>query len=241
MSFNRNSNLKIVGFFGQSGSGKTTIIRNVDKKVNDQVIFQNTGIIRYLFKKNDYYLNPQGLVDENLERVNALKNGEKNAEIDIIYEKYIRSQFQLLNDWSTEIYMSTMESYSSPCILLVDRSPVDFYSLTICGMKYLQEVFKKKMNQFCTYLISLIRQTAEDNANNFLNAIFITKPWKTSDINNLKDGIRDQYLTDDYVGENWYSNFEDVNLTETKTFSIEEDIIELDARAKFVNKKLEEI
>jgi len=241
MSFNRNSNLKIVGFFGQSGSGKTTIIRNVDKKVNDQVIFQNTGIIRYLFKKNDYYLNPQGLVDENLERVNALKNGEKNAEIDIIYEKYIRSQFQLLNDWSTEIYMSTMESYSSPCILLVDRSPVDFYSLTICGMKYLQEVFKKKMNQFCTYLISLIRQTAEDNSNNFLNAIFITKPWKTSDINNLKDGIRDQYLTDDYVGENWYSNFEDVNLTETKTFSIEEDIIELDARAKFVNKKLEEI
>jgi ABC-type dipeptide/oligopeptide/nickel transport system ATPase component len=241
MSFNRNSNLKIVGFFGQSGSGKTTIIRNVDKKVNNQVIFQNTGIIRYLFKKNDYYVNPAGLVDECLEKVNALKNGEKNAEIDIIYERYIRSQFQLLNDWSTEVYMTTTESYSTPSILLVDRSPIDFYVLTLCGMEYLQEVFKKKMNQFCTYLISLIRQTAEDNTNNFLNAIFITKPWKTSDINNLKDGIRDQYLTDGYIGENWYPRFDDINLTETKSFVIDEDIIELDARAKFVNMKLEDI
>jgi len=241
MPLNRNKNLKVVGFFGQSGSGKTTIIRNVSKKINGNVVYQNTGIIRYLFGKGNY-TNPKLLIDRNTVRISKIEDKkEKNKEIDKIYEEYIRSQFQLLNDWSTEIYTATTEQYSSPSILLVDRSPIDFYALTLCGMKELKEAFGKKLNDMCELLLRLVKKTAEFNTNNFINAIFVTKPWKTSDINNLKDGVRDQYLLDTYTGDNWYPKYNDINLDETKTFTIDENVTDLQERAELVNKCLEEI
>ena len=238
----RNKNLKVVGFFGQSGSGKTTIIRNVNKKINGSVIYQNTGIIRYLFGKGNY-TNPQSLIDVNSQRISQLTDKkEKNREIDTIYEKYIRSQFQLLNDWSSEIFEIIRQQYSSSSILLVDRSPVDFYALTICGMKELEKEFgKQKLNDMCQLLMRLLKETAEYNANTFINAIFVTKPWKGDDINNLKDGVRDQYLTEAYTGENWYSKYSDIDLNKTMTFNITEKVTDLQERAKLVNKCLEEI
>jgi len=244
-NYNRNKNLKIAGFFGQSGSGKTTIIRNTAKKINSHVIFQNTGIIRYLFKKNShikgYYVSPRQLIDDNAKILEELEGEKRDAKIDEIYESYIRSQFRLLNDWSTEVYLTTTEEYSTPCILLVDRSPIDFYALTICGMRLLRETYKKRLNDLCSWLMYLIRQTAEDNTNNFFNAIFVTKPWKTSDINKLKDGIRDQYLEDHYVGKKWYNKYKDVDLRDTETFYINESVIKLEERAELVNEKLKEI
>ena len=242
MSLNRNKNLKIVGFFGQSGSGKTTIIRNMDKKIGNNVIYQNVMIIRYLFSKGTYH-NPEELISNNFNRISKIENiTEKNKEIDAIYEKYIRSQFQLLNDWSTEIFLATQEQYSTLSILLVDRSPIDFYVLTLCGLKVLKEKFEKKnMNEICEILLKLIKQTAKDNSDNFINAIFITKPWNASDINKLKDGVRDQYLTENYTGNSWYDKYSDVDIKNTMTFNISENVKSLRDRVKIVTKCLEEI
>lgn len=243
MSFNHNKNLKIIGFFGQSGSGKTTIIRNVAKTIGDQYVLQNTGIIRYLFKKNSKsYTDPQKMIKKNADLLESVTNkDDKKHKIDAIYEDYIRSQFRLLNDWSTEIYEATTETHHYPSILLVDRSPIDFYVLTICGMKVLTNYFKKEPNDACKWLIYLIKKTAEDNTNNFLNAVFVTKPWKSSDINKLKDGIRDQYLQDEYTDKNWYSRFKDVKLTETQKFEISDKITDLKERATLVEEKLSEL
>ena len=242
MSFNRNINLKIIGFFGQSGAGKTTTIRNVKRMVNNQVVLHNTGIIRYLFRKNSTsYLNPKQIVREHFDKVQELDEKQKALKIDELYEKYIRSQLQLLNDWSTEVYLATKESYSTPSILLVDRSPIDFYALTVCGMNYLQEKFEKPISYMAEYYVKLVKNVATDNTNNFLNGIFVVKPWKTSNINNLKDGIRDQYLEDYYIDENWYSRYDEVELKDVATFYVEQDIIDLQERADLVFEKLSEV
>jgi len=235
MQFNRNENLKIVGFFGQSGAGKTTIIRNVDKKVNGQIVLQNTGIIRYLFKKNNNYKNPVDIISKKdsipPEKINEL-----------VYEKYIRSQMQLLNDWSTEMFLSTLEHYLTPSILLLDRSPVDFYVITLGGLKVLTKEFGVELNSDNQHLLEINRKIAEDNTNNFFDAVFITKPWNNGNINTLCDGVRDQYLAEEYTGENWYSHYKDVNLIhEVKSFVIGEDVTDLQKRAKFVSAKLTEV
>jgi len=243
MSFNRNKNLKIVGFFGQSGSGKTTIIRNVDKRVNNQMIIQNTGIIRYLFNKNNSYKNPVNIITDNKQELADIKSTqERDAKISVIYENYIRSQMQLLNDWSTEVYLLTQEIYTEPSILLFDRSPIDFYAITVCGLKVLKDEFEKELDPMNEYFLRLNKQIAEDNTNNFFNAIFVTKPWSNNNINTLRDGIRDQYLSDKYTGDIWYDQYKDMKIKEEiKTFTIEADVIDLYKRAKLVSEKLLEI
>ena len=243
MSFNRNKNLKIVGFFGQSGAGKTTIIRNVNKKVNNQMIVQNTGIIRYLFNKNNSYKNPANIIADNKQELEGIKSSEeRDAKISAIYEKYIRSQMQLLNDWSTEVYLLTQETYVEPSILLLDRSPIDFYAITICGLKVLKDEFETELDPMNEYFVRLNKQISEDNTNNFFNAIFVTKPWTNNNINTLRDGIRDQYLSDKYTGDKWYETYKDMKIIEKiKTFYIEEDITDLYKRAKLVSEKLSEI
>lgn len=245
MNFNRNENLKIVGFFGQSGSGKTTIIRNVDKRVNNQAIIQNTGIVRYLFKKNNSYQDPINIIAESKQEKDNAQEKDNTQETDKtigVYERYIRSQMQLLNDWSTEVFLLTQEVYPEPSILLLDRSPIDFYVMTVCGINTLIDEFGKKLSPMDEHFLKLNKQIAEDNTNNFFNAIFVTKPWGDSNINTLRDGIRDQYLSEKYTGDVWYEQYDKIKLIkDIKTFVIGEDIIDLNERAKLVNEKLTEI
>ena len=42
------------------------------------------------------------------------------------------------------------------------------------------------------------------------------KEFYKDDINNLKDGVRDQYLSETYTGTNWYSKYKDIKLNKTK-------------------------
>jgi hypothetical protein len=244
---NKNPNLTIVGFFGQSGAGKTTVIRNVDQIINGKRITPYTGIIRYLFNKNNTgikktYFSPQDLLRKYGKELEPLKLKERAAKIDEIYEKYIRSQMQLLNDFSTEVFVATQEKYHAPITMLVDRSPIDFYLITICGMKYLQDELKKKPNDHCKRLIELCKQTAEINTKNFFNAVFIVHPWKSGDINtDLNDGVRDQYLSDYYTGDNWYKPFKTLDIGSTQTFEIEGNITDLALRAKKVSNYLREV
>jgi hypothetical protein len=235
---NRNKNLKIIGFFGQSGAGKTTIIRNVRGPINGHRISPSTGIIRYLFNKNTY-VNPVGLLQTYRDVIEGATPDELNTKIDEIYEKYIKSQMQLLNDFSTEVFLSTQDTHTTPVMLLTDRSPIDFYAITVGGMKYLQSQLNKEPNDHCKFLIGLCKETAEVNTKNFYNAIFVTHPWKTQGINRLKDGIRDQYLTEFYTGDNWYKIMEDVDIGDVKLYNIEGDIVDLLKRAKVVEECLQ--
>lgn len=243
---NRNENLKIVGFFGQSGAGKTTIIRNVRGPINGQRIAPYTGIIRYLFGKNNTngkktYINPDEILHKYKGDLETMKPKEKAAKIDEIYEKYIKSQMQLLNDFSTEVFLATQDKHYSPTVLMTDRSPIDFYAITVCGMKYLQSELKRKPNDHCKYLIDLCKKTAEINTKNFFKAVFVTYPWKDQGINKLKDGIRDQYLTDFYTGANWYKIIKEVDLEGVQLFDISGDITDLLKRAKVVEEGLIEV
>lgn len=237
---NKNTKLKIVGFFGQSGAGKTTIIRNVRGPINGHRISPSTGIIRYLFNKNSY-LNPVDLLQNYRSDLETANPKELNAKIDEIYEKYIRSQMQLLNDFSTEVFLSTQDNQLSPSILLTDRSPIDFYAITVGGMNYLQSELNKVPNDHCTFLISVCKKIAETNTKNFYNSIFVTYPWNDQGINNLKDGIRDQYLTEFYTGDNWYNIINDVDIGDVKLFAIDGNITDLIKRANVVEDCLQGI
>lgn len=231
----KNPNLQVIGFFGQSGAGKTTIIRNISPKVNDKMILQNTGIIRYLFQKNDYYTNPVELYKKNEQAISEMKSQEKALKIDEIYEKYIRSQFQLLNDFSTEVFLSYREKYATKSVLMVDRSPIDFYALTVAGLEFLKSKLNRKLNNQCKLLLDLLRKTAETNTKNFFDAIIVTKPWQEIDkVDDLEDGVRDQYLSEWYVGDNWYNTIKDVSLGDVKQFEIGENIKNLKSRAELV-------
>lgn len=239
----KSDKVKIVGFFGQSGAGKTTIIRNVKGPINGNLVMQNTGIIRYLFQRNDGYTSPVELLNkyDSFFKGDASQK-EKNSKIDEIYEKYIRSQFQLLNDFSTEVYIGAREeNYTKNSFLLIDRSPLDFYTLTVCGVNYLKEKLGKKHNSTCQHLIDLVRKTAEDNTRNFFDAIVVTKPWKSTNSKEFKDGVRDQYLHSAYTDENWYNKADDINLDGIPTFTIKEEITDLFKRAEVVELCLQEV
>lgn len=238
----KSNKVKVIGFFGQSGAGKTTIIRNVKGPINGYLVRQNTGIIRYLFQRNDSYTSPVELLKKYEPDMISMKSAEKSAKIDEIYEKYIRSQFQLLNDFSTEVYYGTRDDKCSKnSFLLIDRSPIDFYTLTVCGVAYLNDKLGKVHNANCQKLIELVRKTAEANTRNFFDGIMITKPWKTESSREFNDGIRDQYLDEHYADDNWYNKANDINLEGIPQYTIHEKVTDLFKRAEIVELYLQEI
>jgi hypothetical protein len=233
---NKNPNLKLIGFFGQSGAGKTTIIRNVKQSNNGYNIIPSTGIIRYLFGKNPRsYSSPNDILNRYGRDLDELKPLERNAKIDEMYEKYIRSQMQLLNDFSSEVFNQFREIYPSKTIILFDRSPVDFYAITACGVNYLKSILKNDLNPICLKLLDICKKTAETNTQNLFDVICVTYPWKKSELSTLNDGVRDHYLSEFYVGDNWYNVINSINLGNVETFPIEGDITELMQRAKVVD------
>ena len=239
---NKNPKLKLVGFFGQSGAGKTTIIRNVKPKINGQTVIASTGIIRYLFGKNPRtYQSTNDILNKYGRDIDTLKPIERNAKIDEMYEKYIRSQMQLMNDFSTEVFNQSRETVIEPTIILFDRSPIDFYAITYCGVNYLKDILGKELNPICVKLLALCKSTAELNTRNMFDSVFITYPWKPNELSKFNDGVRDQYLSDFYTGDNWYSLINTVDIGSVKTFSIEGDITDLMQRAAVVDKYLEEV
>ena len=222
----KDKNLKIVGFYGQSGAGKTTVIRNVPDLVGGKSIIKNTGTIRYLFTKNpDSYRNPMEFISQK-DAVMADKN--PGAQIAHIYERYIRSQFQLMNDFSTEVFLSAREDYAVPSVMMFDRCPMDFNSITECGMEQLRSEFGGKLNKIHSSFMALEKKAAIENTVKFFDAIFIVKPWVAPDSkqsSTLKDGVRDQYLSEHYVDANWYSKLDGIDLGTTKVFVIDENVI----------------
>lgn len=238
----KNSNLKLIGFFGQSGAGKTTIIRNVNQSINGYNIVQSTGIIRYLFGKNPRsYSSPTDILNKYGRDLDDLKLPERNAKIDEMYEKYIRSQMQLLNDFSSEVFNQFRDTYTDRTVILFDRSPVDFYAITKCGVNYLHSILNKELNPLCEKLLELCKQTAETNTKNLFDAICVTYPWKKSELSTLNDGVRDHYLSEFYVGDNWYNIINTINIGDVDTFSINSDITDLLHRAKVVDLYIEKI
>lgn len=242
MSTYKNSNTKVVGFFGQSGSGKTTIIKGMPSVVAGKPVIQETGTIRKLFSKNPTtYRNPGEFVAQKSQ---IMSEGNPGSIIAQMYEKYIKSQFQLLNDYSTEVFMGVREQSASPNFILFDRCPLDFHVLTECGMSHLMSEFGGKLNKTHSLFMSLAKKTACENTANFFDAIFIIKPWttpNTSNINAFTDGVRDQYLSSHYVGDNWYSKIDGLDIGKTKVFVIDESLISVDSRVKMVVEKLKEI
>lgn len=219
----------VIGFFGQSGAGKTTIIKQITSMVGRMPTIQYTGIIRQLFQNNPQrYVNPEQLLLEYAEKLVVKK--ERPVIAQEIYETYIRSQLQLLNDFSTEVFMVVREGNIVPSILLFDRSPVDFYTLTVCGVNFLKSKLDNvELSRHCKYFIELTRKTAEYNSNLLLDKIIVTYPWNNN-TNSLVDGVRDQYLTEFYTGNNWYSHIKDIKLNKTDVYTLKESILSLQER-----------
>ena len=235
------SNVKCIGYFGQSGAGKSTIIKCTAKSVGEYKLLGYTNIIRSLYTKSpDSYKSPKDI----LESINYHNNPTPSpAKIQQAYEKYIRSQFQLLNDYSTEVFLYRRENQKSDAkaILQFDRSPIDFYVVTACGIEYLRSKFNgAELNKLNEQLLSLCKQTAEKNTNNFFDGIYITYPWTSNDSKTLKDGVRDLYLSDFYTGDNWYGRISDLDLN-VSTYKLESSITELSERAEVVNNTVLEL
>ena len=57
--------------------------------------------------------------------------------------------------------------------------------------------------------------------NNFLSPI---------NINSLNDGVRDQYLTDYYTGDNWYNKVFDIKFSKAKFQKLPDDLVNLEQR-----------
>lgn len=216
----------VIGFFGQSGAGKTTIIKNFPNVIGKKYILRDTNIIRSLFQRNpNKYTNPNEILSCHTD----------NNEIQHLYERYIRSQFQLLNDFSTELFelIRDKDKRNFDSIILCDRTPVDFFVLTVCGLNFLKSNFNKDLNSFNTHLLSLLKNTAEHNANFLLDLIVVTHPWNNVS-DKLLDGVRDQYLTDFYTGDSWYGKFGDIVKNRTKVYTIDSDVKTLDDRVNHI-------
>lgn len=242
MSTYKNANTKIVGFFGQSGSGKTTIIKGLPSMVAGTPIIQETGTIRKLFSKNPTaYKNP---VEFIAQKEQIMAEGNPGSMIAQMYEKYIRSQFQLLNDFSTEVFLAAREQTPSKNLILFDRCPLDFHVLTECGVSHLMSEFGGKMNKTHNLFMGLAKKTAVENTVKFFDAIFVVKPWEApnkANINVFNDGVRDQYLNNHYVDDNWYGRLGGLDLGQTKVFYVDESYVSIESRVKLVTEKLKEI
>jgi hypothetical protein len=236
-----NPKIKMIGLFGQSGAGKTTVIRNVKTPINGHVVGYNTGIIRYLFQKNGDYQSPMALLRQYNDELSHLKDIEKENKLDEIIEKYIRSQLQLLNDFSTEVFINARENTDIQKYMLLDRSPIDFYALTVCGLKYLSDKINKEPSGNALHLLALLKKTAEQNTRNFFTSIIITKPWKQYPSSEDRDGVRDEYLSAHFVGSNWYDRFAECDIGDCKVFTVPETMADLMARAKLVGEFLGEL
>jgi hypothetical protein len=239
----KSKNLKVVGFCGQSGAGKTTIIRKLPE-VDGKRFIRNTGIIRYLFSKNNgphttnnSYVSPRDILDI----YNKLGDATPNQKVNELYERYIRSQMQLMNDFSSEVFYASREAHIEETYLFTDRTPLDFAILTECGIKQLQSIMGGELNSHHKRLIELCRSTALKNTKQFFDGVFVTKPWLGDDTEVLTDGVRDQYLSEYYTGDNWYSNVKGIDESVTKIFTITEDIVSLEDRASYVCSKLSEV
>lgn len=226
----------VVGFFGQSGAGKTTIIKNLPQNIGGYEVSPNTGVIRYLFQTNSKkYTNPKKLLLENEEALNTLSGQERSGKIQEIYERYIRSQFQLLNDYSTEVFTLVNQTLPVDTILLFDRSPVDFYTLSVCGIDYLKTCFGGvQLNEISTRLLDLTQKTAEKNSNLMFDMVILTPPWHSANINSLEDGVRDQYLSEYYTNEKWYSKVRNISFTKVKLVELPSENLNVDERTNLV-------
>ena len=235
----KDENLKIVGFFGQSGAGKTTIIRSVADNVDGRKVYKNTGIIRYLFTKNvNSYKSPNDFISQ---KDAIMAEANPGSQIATMYERYIKSQFQLMNDFSTEVFTAARADYPKPSVMLLDRCPLDFHALTECGVAHLLSVFGGKMNKNHNFYLDREKTTAVYNTTKFFDAIFVVKPWANGSINGLVDGVRDQYLSPFYAGDNWYSKIDGLDIGGTKVFVLDDNIVSLGDRVKFVEDKLKGI
>ena len=189
-------------------------------------------IIRKLFKLNSTsYTNPDSLLNE-YKASGSLNIGE-------VYEKYLRSQLQLLNDFSTEVFI-LKNDYRKPSYLLFDRSPMDFYILTKCGIDYIKNALPiNELNDICQKLLILIKENAEYNTELLFNKIIVTPPWNVDENNNsLKDGIRDQYLSKFYSGENWYNRDKFINLQNCIVYNIDKESTSIEDRLIFIKSLL---
>lgn len=221
-----------IGFYGQSGSGKTSLIKNLPGIVEGRATLQNTGIIRSLFEKNSgKYQNP-----------NELINLVQNKEMSKIHalDRYVRSQFQLLNDFSTEVFSINMDGCVVPAIMLYDRTPLDFYTLTLCGLEYMLNTFElKKLPRDVSYMLNLMKDTTEHNTRLLLDQVIVVHPWNSNN-SNLMDGVRDQYLTDYYVGNNWYNKINETSHG-VNVHTIPVEMTDLNSRVLSVTKVLKNI
>ena len=225
-----------IGLFGESGAGKTTIIKNLPSILHGKPVFQKTGIIRYLFQINSKkYTNPDKLLLENSQDLaNCQGLEERYVRIQWMYETYLKSQLQLLNDFSTEVYNTLRDPQIVTSYLVFDRSPVDFYALTVCGINYLKnKLGGVEVDSSIVRYVEYIKKTAQHNSNLLFDKIITVPAWNSSS-KTLEDGVRDQYLTEFYTGDNWYGRINDVLLRNKTVYNLNASHIKLENRVSEV-------
>jgi ABC-type oligopeptide transport system ATPase subunit len=228
----KDENLTVVGFFGQSGAGKSTIIKSIPSNIGGKGIIKKTDVIRGLFSKNPQsYRNPQEFISQKDEIFGKANPGSLISEM---YTKYIRSQFQLMNDFSTEVFDAVRQDYSSKSIMLFDRCPMDFQVLTECGLDKLHDEFGGKYNSTHNLFRDLVKKTSITNTKNFFDIIFVVKPWVNENINILNDGVRDQYLSNHFTGDNWYNKLDGIDFGNTKVYYVDEALNTIESRVNFI-------
>ena len=232
----KDENIITVGFFGQSGAGKSTVIKSIPSKIGQNPVMKRLDIIRMLFANNpNRYSNPMEFIKNKEVIMNEPNPGSSIAHM---YDKYIKSQRQLMNDFSTEVYETTKLSYPTKTYMFFDRCPLDFYTLTECGLTRIQQEFGGKFNKNHNFDRENIKTTAIMNTDNFFDYVFIIEPWLDKNTNELNDGVRDQYLSDHYTGENWYGKIKGIKTEKTKFFHIDSSINTIDERVRYVTNVL---
>lgn len=190
----------LAGFFGESGSGKTSIINGLPNDINGKSIYREIGTIRRLFSQSSY-VSPFSLE----------KTASKN-EFDKYIESFMNSQYRLLCGFCSEIKKQINNGYE---ITLSDRTPIDFHTITRCGIEYLSNVFNYDISHGIFTLLEMSRQKAVYETIINYDYIFSVKSWNISNQKsiNLNDGVRDNYLHELFTGNNWSNKLFDVGLT----------------------------
>lgn len=194
----------IVGMFGQSGSGKTSIITNLRPDIFDRKLVIMPNMIRKTFESDDLNI-PIIAPNKAKDEINRYKN---HIDFDFIemsmIKSYIASQITLILRYFSNV-KNAINEYDNT-ILVSDRSPLDFYAYTCCAINWISDG-KYTINEFNGMgLVQIIETTIEE----LYDLVIYVKPHN-GEVDSVDMDARNIGLYKEFTGKNWYDKSLDVN------------------------------
>lgn len=194
----------LFGLCGQSASGKTTILSELEgKDVSGRKIHILPNAI------NSVCADPIRRIIAPDEVISEYKNNSK--DIQELYDQFLEGQSYLQGEVANkyDVKIHELKADDEPCILLTDRSLIDFYLYTNSGINYLERITEVSSKN-ADSVLARMRVVTSNMMKVFFDGMAIVYPHG-KEIQCECHGRRKTGLEEEYTGTNWYSPIFDIN------------------------------